>query len=105
VLDAKLLAWHRANADSRHLAQIPGIGPIGATTLLVKTPDPRAFASGGYLAAWLGLTPKDHSNRPHQQAGQMDASDPIRPSKNSCGSGAVHMRVVALLRSDAGDPD
>ena len=27
------------------------------------------------------------STKPHQQAGHMDASDPIRPSKNSCGRG------------------
>src|ERR1700738_4367257 len=31
-------------------------------------------------------------SQPHQQAGHMDASDPIRPSKNSCGTGAVHIR-------------
>src|SRR5258708_33983980 len=55
------MAWHRANACSRRLAQIPGVGPIGATALVMKTPDPRAFASGRHFAAWLGLTPKDHS--------------------------------------------
>jgi transposase len=27
----------------------------------MKTPDPGAFRSGRYFAAWLGLTPKDHS--------------------------------------------
>src|SRR5512139_1008575 len=34
ALDARLLAWHRANAASRRLAQIPGVGLIGATTLV-----------------------------------------------------------------------
>jgi transposase len=61
VIEAKLMAWHRAHADSRRLAQIPGIGPIGATTLVMKTPDPRLFPSGRHFAAWIGLTPKDHS--------------------------------------------
>ena len=60
-IETRLLAWHRANADSRRLAQIPGIGPIGATALVMKTPDPRAFPSGRHFAAWIGLTPKDHS--------------------------------------------
>ncbi len=46
AIEARLMAWHRANADSRRLAQIPGIGLIGATTLVMKTPDPRAFACG-----------------------------------------------------------
>ena len=32
-VDAKLMAWHRNNADSRRLAQVPAIGPIGATML------------------------------------------------------------------------
>src|SRR5258708_14605821 len=38
------------------------------------------------------------SKAPHQQAGHMDASDPIRPSKNSCGTGAVHIWVPARAR-------
>jgi len=60
AIEIKLRAWHRANADSRRLAQIPGVGPIGATGLVMKTPDPRAFSSGRHFAAWIGLTPKDH---------------------------------------------
>jgi transposase len=61
AIEARLMAWHRANADSRRLAKIPAIGPIGATTLVMKTTDPGAFASGRHFAAWIGLTPKDHS--------------------------------------------
>src|ERR1700682_5798915 len=70
-IDARLLAWHRANTDSRRLAQIPGIGPIGATTLVMKTPDPRAFPSGRHFAAWLGLTPKDHSTAGKTRLGKI----------------------------------
>jgi transposase len=61
VIDAELLAWHRANPVSRALGEIPGVGPIGASLLVMKTPDPAAFKSGRQYAAWLGLTPKDHS--------------------------------------------
>src|SRR6202043_963422 len=61
AIEVKLRAWHRGNADSRRLARIPGVGPIGATALVMKTPDPRSFSSGRHFAAWLGLTPKDHS--------------------------------------------
>ena len=61
AIEAKLMAWHRANAASRRLAQIPGVGPIGATALVMKAPDPGAFPSGRHFAAWIGLTPKDHS--------------------------------------------
>jgi transposase len=60
-IEARLKAWHRANADSRRLAKIPGVGPIGAATAVMKTPDPHAYPSGRHFAAWIGLTPKDHS--------------------------------------------
>jgi len=61
AIDAKLLAWHRVNPLCRALTEIPGVGPIGASLLVMKTPDPRLFGSGRQYAAWLGLTPKDHS--------------------------------------------
>jgi transposase len=60
-VDDKLMAWHRANECSRRLAKIPGVGPIGAAMLLMKTPAPEVFRSGRQFAAWIGLTPKDHS--------------------------------------------
>ncbi len=60
-VDVKLLAWHRDNECSRRLAKIPGVGPIGAVLLRMKTPAPELFRSGRQFAAWIGLTPKDHS--------------------------------------------
>jgi transposase len=60
-VEIKLMAWHRADECSRRLAQIPGVGPIGASMLVMKTPAPEAFRSARHFAAWLGLTPKDHS--------------------------------------------
>ena len=60
-VEAKLMAWHRGDECSRRLAKIPGIGPIGAVLLTMKTPAPELFRSGRQFAAWIGLTPKDHS--------------------------------------------
>jgi transposase len=60
-VEDKLMAWHRDDACSRRLAKIPGVGPIGASMLVMKTPTPEAFRSARHFAAWLGLTPKDHS--------------------------------------------
>jgi transposase len=60
-IDAKLTAWHRADACSQRLAKIPGVGAIGAVLLKMKTPDPAQFQSGRQFAAWIGLTPRDHS--------------------------------------------
>jgi transposase len=60
-VDAKLMACHRADECSRRLAKIPSVGPIGAMLLRMKTPEPELFQSGRQFAAWIGLTPKDHS--------------------------------------------
>jgi transposase len=60
-VDAKLMAWHKADECSRRLAKIPGVGPIGAALLTMKTPAPQLFKSGRQFAAWIGLTPRDHS--------------------------------------------
>src|SRR5690349_388898 len=60
-VEAKLIAWHRADECSQRLAKIPGVGPIGAVLLTMKIPDPAQFRSGRQFAAWIGLTPKDHS--------------------------------------------
>jgi transposase len=60
-VDAKLMAWHKADECSRRLAEVRGVGPIGAALLMMKTPAPEPFRSGRQFAAWVGLTPKDHS--------------------------------------------
>jgi transposase len=60
-VEKQLLAWHRHNETSRNLAETPGVGPIGASMAVMKVPDPERFRSGRQFAAWLGLTPKDHS--------------------------------------------
>src|SRR5215208_7055819 len=57
-VDARLLAWHRADECSQRLAKIPGVGPIGAVLLTMKTPEPELFRSGRQFAAWIGLTPR-----------------------------------------------
>jgi transposase len=60
-IEAQLMAWHKGNELSRRMVEIPSIGPIGASLLAMKVTDPKAFHSGRDFAAWLGLTPKDHS--------------------------------------------
>ena len=94
AIEVKLMAWHRANACSRRLAQIPGLGPIGATTLVMKTPDPRAFPSGRHFAAWLGLTPKDHSTAGKTRLGKITrAGDEVLRSLLVAGATAVIQQV------------
>ena len=60
--EAMVLAAHKADAASRRLASIPGIGPVTASALVASIGDVGQFRSGRELAAWLGLTPKQNSS-------------------------------------------
>jgi transposase len=68
-IDKKMLAFHRANEVTRRLMEVPTIGPTGACLFVTKIVDPQAFRSGRRCAAWLGLTPKDHSTAGRQKHG------------------------------------
>jgi transposase len=61
AIEKELLAWHRANAQSRRAETVPGIGLITATALAALTPDPKFFQNGRHFAAWLGMTPREDS--------------------------------------------
>jgi transposase len=60
-IDKSILVLHRSCDASRRLAEIPGIGPIGATALVAEIGDWKTFSSGRSLAAWIGLVPKQHT--------------------------------------------
>ncbi len=61
-LDMRIQRWHRENAASRQLAEIPGIGPVTASALVASIGDAKSFENGRQLAAWLGLVPRQHSS-------------------------------------------
>lgn len=54
-----LLATHPDNALLR---SVPGIGPIGAALIIASVGDASQFRNGRQLAAWAGLTPKQHAS-------------------------------------------
>ncbi|HUB14637.1 MAG TPA: IS110 family transposase [Acetobacteraceae bacterium] len=68
ALEAKVAAMHKSNAISQLLATAPGIGPIIGLTFALEV-DPAVFESGRHLAAWLGVTPKEHSTGGRQRMG------------------------------------
>jgi transposase len=61
-LEAQIQLWHRENALSRKLAEIPGLGPITASAIIATVGDAREFKNGRQLAAWMGLVPRQHSS-------------------------------------------
>ena len=61
-MDKKIKTLAGSNADTKRLQQIPGIGPITATALICAIGDGKQFKRGRDMAAWLGLTPRQHSS-------------------------------------------
>ena len=93
-IEAKLTAWFKSSESANRLAKIPGIGLIGACLLVMKTPDPKAFQSGRDFAAWLGLTPKDHSTAGKTKLGGITrAGDEALRSTLVVGATAVIQQV------------
>lgn len=70
-IDQQMRNWHRENERSRQLATMPGIGPVGAMTMVLRVPDPTVFRSGRHLASWIGLTPREHSTAGKQRLGKI----------------------------------
>lgn len=53
------------------LTSIPGIGVISAMELLLELQDVRRFSRGDQLAAYVGLTPAQHSSGKHVRMGHI----------------------------------
>jgi len=70
-IEKQLRTWHRENERSRRLASMPGMGPIGAMTMVLRVPDPTVFRSGRHFASWIGLTPREHSTAGRQRLGKI----------------------------------
>jgi transposase len=70
-IEDKILAWHRADAASRRLASVPGVGPITASAIAATVSDPSCFRSGREFAAWLGLVPRQNSSGGKQRLGSI----------------------------------
>jgi transposase len=99
-IERRLLVWHRQDEVSRRLAAIPGVGPIGAVLLRVKTPRPEGFKSGRDFAAWAGLTPKDHSTAGKTRLGVITrAGDERLRAVLVSGAMSVIQKVKAALKA------
>lgn len=68
-LDAEIARRAKENEMARRLMTVPGIGPLIATALAVLAPPPGTFRKARDFAAWLGLTPRQHSTGGKQRLG------------------------------------
>lgn len=94
AIDRRMRAWSAQSEPARRLSAIPGVGPLIAALLVMKTPDPGLFATGRDYAAWLGLTPKNHSTAGRTRLGVITrAGDPMLRSLLVVGATAIVWRV------------
>ena len=93
-IEAKLIKRKKKKELSRRLVEVPAIGPIGASLVVMKVPDPHAFRSGRDFSAWIGLTPKDHSTAGKTRLGVITrAGDETLRSTLILGATAVIQQV------------
>jgi transposase len=67
-LDKMLQAHAKEHEDAKRLQAIEGVGVITASAL-TSSVDIRQFSNGRDFAAWLGLTPRQHSSGGKEQLG------------------------------------
>jgi transposase len=68
-LDQEVAQRAKANETARRLMTIPGVGPVTAVALAALAPPAEAFKRGRDFAAWVGLTPLQHSTGGKQKLG------------------------------------
>lgn len=67
-VNKRVMAQHKANAASRRLAAMGGVGPVVAINFAVRV-DAKQFRSGRHFSAWLGLVPRERSTGGRQRMG------------------------------------
>lgn len=69
--DRKLRELAEASEPAQRLMRVESIGPQTATALVASIGDPHVFKNGRSFAAWLGITPRQHSSGGTERLGQI----------------------------------
>ena len=84
-LDSKALEYERKigslarqSEAAKRLMEIEGVGPITATAVIASVGDARLFRNGREFAAWLGLTPRQHSSGGKSRLGSITKRGDVR---------------------------
>jgi len=70
ALDREIAARARSSEAAQRLMTIPGVGPVTATAMVALAPPASTFRRGRDFAAWLGLTPRQHSSGGKERLGR-----------------------------------
>lgn len=69
--DRQIRVLAEASESARRLMRIEAIGPQTATALVASVGDPHVFKNARGFAAWLGITPRQHSSGGKERLGQI----------------------------------
>ena len=69
--DRQIRVLAESSEPARRLMRMESIGAQTATALVATVGDPHVFKNGRSFAAWLGITPRQHSSGGREQLGQI----------------------------------
>jgi transposase len=99
--DRRIAALARASEPVQRLMKIEGVGPVTATALVASVGNASVFNNGRQFAAWLGLTPRQHSTGGRQRLGAMTKHGDVYLRTLLLIHGARAVLRVTAHRSDA----
>jgi transposase len=70
-IERRLAGFSESDPVSQRYQQVPGIGVLTATALRASAGSLARFRNGRYFAAWLGLTPREHSSGHQRRLGRI----------------------------------
>ena len=99
--DAHIKTVARADARSRQLMEMPGIGPTTASALVAAIGSGHDFHGGRQLAAWLGLVPGQYSSGGKTRLGYITkAGDPYLRTLLILGARSVLASAASKNKTD-----
>lgn len=70
ALDLDIAQRAKSDDAARRLMSVPGVGPVIATAIVALAPPSQTFSKGRDFAAWIGLTPRQHSSGGKEKLGR-----------------------------------
>lgn len=76
--ERKISQLARQSEAAKRIMAIEGVGPITATAIVASVGDAKLFRNGREFAAWLGLTPSQHSSGGKSRLGGISKRGDVR---------------------------
>ena len=92
--DRRIRALAEASEPARRLMRMESIGPQTATALVATVGDPHVFKNGRGFAAWLGITPRQHSSGGKERLGQITRQGDSYLRTLLVHGARAHLRVI-----------